>query len=246
VGSGNWGTKIGVLTPGTNLTVESELRALAVPSATVATARIHIDHIKWEKPDDLRRFVDGVNAHIAPTAAELMQVKPDILLLAIASSPLWGGVDGNAAIKERIKSQTGLEMITPVDAVHAALNLLNANRISVVTPYPQIADDKVVAFFNELGVQVIAQQSLRAGSAQEIGEVALADIVAAFRAACVPGIDAIVQLGTDLRTAVVAAQAELWLGLPALAANTTTWWHTLRQAGIDTQVAGWGVLLGQH
>ena len=246
MGSGNWGTKIGVLTPGTNLTVESELRALAVPSATVATARIHIDQIKWEKPDDLRRFVDGVNDHIAQTASELMQVQPDILMLGIASSPLWDGLEGNRNIKEQTKKQTGLDMITPVDAVHAALNLLNVTQIGVVTPYPQIADDKIVAFFKEMGVEVVVQQSLRAGSAQEIGEVALTDIVAAFRAACVPGIEAIVQLGTDLRTARVAAQAELWLGLPALAANTTTWWHTLRQAGIDTQLAGWGLLLEEH
>lgn len=244
--SSNWGTKIGVLTPGTNLTVESELRDMVVAAATVATARIHIDQIEWKQPDDLRRFVAGVTANIPGTAAQLMQVEPDLLMLGIASSPLWDGLEGNQEIKDRIKADTGLELITPVDAVQAGLGLFKATKIGVVTPYPAIADVKIVQFFSELGVEVLAQRSLRCTSAQAIGEVPPRDLVAAFSAAHVPGVEAIVQLGTDLRTAMVAAQAELWLGLPVLAANPTTWWHALRRVGVEAQLAGWGSLLRDH
>lgn len=240
-----WGTKIGVLTPGTNLTVESELWAMQVASATVATARIHIDQIAWEKPDDLRRFVEGVTAQLVTTAAQL-QVMPDVLMLGISSSPLWDGLAGNQAIKETVSAATGLKLVTPVDAFQSALQILGVTRIGVVTPYPEIADDKIVQFFAEMSVEVLQQHSLRCTSAQAIGEVPPKDLVAAFEAARVDGVQALVQLGTDLRTALVAAQAELWLGLPVLAANTTTWWGTLRAAGVADTLPGWGTLLADH
>ena len=40
-----------------------------------------------------------------------------------------------------------------------------------------------------------------------------------------------------------AAAAELWLGKPVIAINTATYWHALRQSGIDDKVQGFGRLL---
>jgi maleate isomerase len=244
--SANWGTKVGLLTPATNLTVESELCAMAVDGVTVATARIVIDQIKWVTPDDLRRFVEGVSEQVPATTERVMQARPDILLLGISSSPLWGGLTGNDALKARAKTDTGLDLVTPVDAIRTALDVLRATKVGVVTPYPELADNKVVEFFTELGVRVVSQHSLRCKSAQDIGEVPPVDIIKAFRAARVPEADVLVQLGTDLKTAAVAAQAEDWLGLPVLAVNTTTWWHTLRAAGSNARLPGWGALLRDH
>ena len=240
--SSNWGTKIGVLTPGTNLTVESELWSMRVADATMATARINIDQIAWNTDDDLRKFVEGVTNNLPSTTAQLMQTQPDLLMLGISISPLWDGLKGNAEIKARAKKDTGLDMITPVDGLQQALATLDARRIGVLTPYPELADAKVVQFFAEFGVEVIAQKGLRCKSAQAIGEVPLDVIAAGFREVCVDGVDAVVQLGTDLKTAVVAAQAELWLGKPVLAINSTTWWAALRHAGIRTRMPDWGVL----
>jgi maleate isomerase len=244
--SSNWGTKIGVLTPGTNVTVESELWSMRVEHATMATARIHIDQIAWKTDDDLRKFVQGVTNNIPDTTAQLMQMQPDLLMLGISISPLWDGLKGNDAIKARAKKDTGLDMITPVDAVQQALATLEARRIGVLTPYPQLADDKVVQFFSQFGVEVIAQKGLRCPSAQAIGEVPPDVIAAGFRDVCVDGVDVVAQLGTDLKTAAVAAQAELWLGRPVLAINTTMWWAALRHAGIRTRVPNWGALFERY
>lgn len=243
--SPNWGTKIGVLTPGTNLAVESEIWNMRVQEATVATARIHITQIVWKTDDDLRKFVEGVTTNLPATSAELMQAQPDLLMLGISISALWDGLDGNAAIKARAKKDTGLDMITPVDALQQALALLGARRIGVLTPYPKLADKKIVEFFASFGLEVIAQKGLRAPSAQAIGEISPADIAQGFREVCVDGIDAVVQLGTDLKSAAVANDAHLWLSKPVLAINTTTWWATLRHAGIRCQNPDWGVMFRQ-
>jgi len=59
-------------------------------------------------------------------------------------------------------------------------------------------------------------------------------------------VDAIVQVGTNLAMAELAAEAERWLAKPVIAINAATYWHALRQYGIKDKVYGWGALLEEH
>jgi maleate isomerase len=137
-------------------------------------------------------------------------------------------------------------MITPVDAIVQIAKQYAVRKVGVVTPYPVAADAKIVEFFSEFGVEVIAQKGLRLTSPVDIGEVSEDTLRKALREVCVPGVDALFQLGTDLKMARVAAQAEGWLGRPTFSVNTATWWRTLRASGIKTQIDGWGGLLANH
>jgi maleate isomerase len=244
--SANWGLKIGVLTPGTNLTVEEELWSMRVRGATIATARIVIDAVDWSQPDGLQKFVEGVNERLPETAKRVIQVKPAMFLLGISSSNLWGGLAGNDKIKQLIFEQTGLEMITPVDAIVKVAQVYAIKKIGVVTPYPKVADAKVVEFFSEFGVDVIAQKGLRITSPIEIGDVSEDTLRKAVEEVHVTGVDALFQLGTDLKMARVAAQTEECLNIPTFSVNTATWWHTLRVAGIHERMDGWGSLFSMH
>ena len=59
-------------------------------------------------------------------------------------------------------------------------------------------------------------------------------------------VDAVVQVGTNLACAGVAAMAEFWLDKPVLAINTATYWYALRDFGIKDRVTGFGSLLAEH
>jgi maleate isomerase len=59
-------------------------------------------------------------------------------------------------------------------------------------------------------------------------------------------VQAVVQVGTNLAMARLAAMAEFWLDKPVLAINTATYWYALRQNGIDDKVQGFGSLLSVH
>ena len=56
-------------------------------------------------------------------------------------------------------------------------------------------------------------------------------------------IDAILQVGTNLANAAVAAEAERWLGKPVLAMNVVTYWDALRRCGVEDRVFGYGRIL---
>jgi len=56
-------------------------------------------------------------------------------------------------------------------------------------------------------------------------------------------VDALLQVGTNLSMARLAAEAEKWLEKPVVAINTATYWHALRHNGIEDKVQGFGRLL---
>ncbi len=60
------------------------------------------------------------------------------------------------------------------------------------------------------------------------------------------GVDAVVQVGTNLAMAELAAVEEKRLGKPVLAINTATYWYALRDYGIKDRMPGWGALLSEH
>ncbi len=240
-----WGLKVGLLTPATNLTVESELSNMRVDNVTVSASRIIIDSVDWTSPEGLQNFVEGVNKRL-PETIERLQFQPKSLLLGISSSNLWGGLESNQQIKNDIYQQFGISLTTPVDAYVQAQKELGFKKIGVITPYPEIADEKVAEFFAEFGVEVVQQNSFRCTNPIDIGEVSEPDLIQMVRKTDSDECDAILQLGTDLRMARVASISEEFLGKPVLSVNATTWWHYLRQNDIGTRLSGWGSLLSQH
>ena len=60
------------------------------------------------------------------------------------------------------------------------------------------------------------------------------------------GIDAIVQVGTNLSMIGLAIEMEKKLGKPVIAINSATYWHALRGNGILDQFSGYGPLFESH
>jgi maleate isomerase len=71
-------------------------------------------------------------------------------------------------------------------------------------------------------------------------------IRAALYELCEAGVDAIVQVGTDLVMTQLADEAERWLGKPVIAITAAMLWHALRASGMADQMHGLGSLLRDH
>lgn len=87
---------------------------------------------------------------------------------------------------------------------------------------------------------------LRCETATSIAEVAPEVIKEAFRKVNSPEADALLQAGTNLPAARVAAEMEKELRKPVIAINTATVWHAYRANGILDKVQGFGSLLEEH
>jgi maleate isomerase len=167
--------------------------------------------------------------------------------MGMSSETFWGGKAGAAKFEALMKDLSGgLDITTGAQAVNAALGKLGAKRIGIITPYQSVGDSQVKAYMSECGYEVAAIHGLKCPTAKAIADVPPATLKEAFRQVNGPDVEALVQAGTNLFCAKVAAEMELELGKPVIAINTATVWHAYRTHGIEDKVQGFGCLLEKH
>jgi maleate isomerase len=119
-------------------------------------------------------------------------------------------------------------------------------RIGVVTPYMPVADAQVRRFFADCGFKVVRLEGLKCASPVLIAHVSERKLRDAIRKVDGPEVEAVVQVGTNLAMARLAATAEFWLDKPVLAINTATYWWALRRNSMADKIDGFGSLLLDH
>jgi maleate isomerase len=97
-----------------------------------------------------------------------------------------------------------------------------------------------------MGYEVAGLIGLRSPSGLEIAHEPAQKLKRAVEQLNDASIEAIVQCGTNLAFAKIAAMAEFWIEKPVIAINTATYWHALRINGIDDRIDGFGSLLVEH
>jgi maleate isomerase len=96
------------------------------------------------------------------------------------------------------------------DAARAALQCYgDIRRIGVVTPYLPVADAQVQRFFADCGYEVVRLDGLKCASPVLIAHVTEAELREAIRRVDGSEVEAIVQVGTNLAMARLAARGRI-------------------------------------
>jgi maleate isomerase len=235
--------KLGVLGPSTNTVVEPDFYMMAPPGVTMHYGRIYIADQRLGSDAEFQSLLEQVRGSIEQTVREVMTCAPDYLVMGMSAETFSGGKEGNEEFTRRIREWSGLGVSTGADACRRALDLFNAKRLGIVTPYQPIGDASVRTFFREVGYDVVALEGLKCPSAVAIAQVTEDELRRAILAVNTPDVEAIVQCGTNLSMVRLADEAERWLGKPVIAINAATFWHALRANGINDRMPGFGALL---
>jgi maleate isomerase len=238
--------KWGVLVPSTNTVVEPDFYAMAPPGVTLHTARITITDQRIGDDAAFAQLMEQIRAAIGRAVGDVMTCEPDYLVMGMSSETFWGGREGNRAFEERIRELSGLPIATGAAACERALRTLGVRRVAVLTPYQPVGDAQVRRFFGECGFDVVALTGLRCPTAVSIAQQDEATLRRVLGALDQPGVEAIVQVGTNLSMVRLADEAERWLGKPVIAINAAIFWYALRQNGILDRRPGLGCLLREH
>jgi maleate isomerase len=240
--------KFAVLAPSTNTSVQPEFDAMRPWGVTNHHSRLVIPDMRVSDDRSFLAMMDAIRAALFPALESALTCDPDYVVLGMSSETFWDGLQGSLQLKKKLEKTAKRGIAMGSDACRAALRAYGRGirRLGVITPYMPAGDRQVRRFFTECGYEIVHLLGLKCRSPTAIAHVskkALRDAIARVNRGRV---DAVVQVGTNLAMAELAASAEFWLDKPVIAINTATYWYALRDYGIKDKVQGWGSLLSEH
>ncbi len=210
-------------------------------------SRAIIPDTKVLDDDSFVEMLNNIRASTEGALDAVMSCSPDHVIMGMSAETFWDGKDGSEKLKQKLEERAGISVTLGSDACMAALQAYgNIRRIAVVTPYMPVGDKNVKQFFADCDIDVIRLLGLKCASPQIIAHISKTELKNALIELDGSDIDAIVQVGTNLAMAELAAIAEFWLEKPVIAINTATYWHALRQNQINDKIYGFGRLLAEY
>lgn len=236
----SYGTaRLGVLVPSGNSVAETELRAMLPAEVTMLTTRLALRGSS--EAELLAMLTELENA-----AALLGHAEPEVIAFhCTAVSTFAPHLAGE--IRGRITAATGRPAIATADAILAALRVLGARRVLLVTPYVEPVHQREVDFLAAHGLEVTGGSCLGVDANTEMARIGPHAIAAQAReAASNAAADVCFISCTAIRSAGLISSLEASLGIPVITSNQVLVWHALRTLGIGSRVAGFGRLLASR
>ncbi len=239
--------KFGVIAPSTNTAVQPEFDSFRPYGVTNHFARIHIPDNPVRNDDDFNQLMVDIRAELMVAIDRVVTCSPGAVIMGMSAETFWDGLEGSKIFHRNCEARAGVPVSMGSDACQAALRKYgDIKRIGVITPYMPVGDENVRKFFEDCGFEVVNLKGLKCASPQLIAHVSERELRDSIVEVNDSQVEAIVQVGTNLAMARVAAIAEFWLDKPVIAINTATYWWSLRQQGIEDKVYGWGSLMQDY
>jgi maleate isomerase len=235
--------RIGVVVPSTNTTVQPETDMLRIAGVTCHTGRVTIKERPLNTEAVFFEHMQMMRDGLCVAIDQIMTAGLDHLILGIALETFWGGVKQAKKLRADLAQRAGVGITMGSTASVAALQKFGARRLAILTPHQPRGDEMVRAYFVEASFDVVRLKGLKCATPRAIAQVPIEDIRNAPGELDGDDVEAILTLGTALPAARVAAEAERRFGKPVLAVNVVSFWHAVRQCGIEDRVQGCGRIL---
>ena len=231
--------KIGYVLLATEQTVQDDVMKLRPDGVGIHFTRAAI-------PDSITNETLAAQADLlADCAATLLpDGSLDVVCYACTSGSL---VIGEKRVFEELnRGAPNAKATSLITGVIRGLRAMNAHKLVVATPYLDEVNIREVEYLQQAGFEVLSIAGLNLEKDSDMIRVT-PDYIAEFALAqnCEDA-DAIFVSCGALRTLDVVQRIEDQACKPVIASNQAMIWDTLRLAGIDDQMAGYGRLLSDH
>ena len=243
--------KFGVIAPSTNTSVEPEYALMQPRGVTNHFSRIIIPDTTVTTDAEFEVMLNNIRGATEDALDAVLTCSPGYVIMGMSAETFWDGAGGAEKLKAKMEARA--KGITVSLGSHACENALKTygrekpiKKVAVLTPYMPVGDKNVRRFFTDNGYDVVGLIGLKCASPMLIAHEQPETLRKAIIELNATGPDAIIQVGTNLACAAVAAEAERWLEKPVIAINAATYWYSLRDAGIQDKVYGHGRLLSDY
>lgn len=168
----------------------------------------------------------------------------DVICYACTSGSLVMGED--RVHEELNKGAPNAKATSLIRSVIRALKQINAQKIVVATPYLDEINAKEVVYLEDAGFEVLSISGLNLEKDSDMVRVS-SDFIAQFaKSIDREDADAVFISCGALRALEIIQQVETELSKPVIGSNQAMIWDTLRLAGVDDKIPGYGQLLSKY
>ncbi len=201
---------LGLIIPSSNTVMEEELSR----HVTVHSTRISLQNVDESS-------LKKMNEELTKALNLISDCNPDVIVYGCTSGSFIENV-------EEILNKSPIPASTTSAAVISALHILNAETVSVATPYVDEINRREKAFLESEGFAVKDIKGLKLLKNLEIGRK---KSEAAYNLAkSLEKADALFISCTNLRTFDIISPLEDELGIPVITSNSASLWHALNLA----------------
>lgn len=229
-------SRIGLLVPSSNTTVEPEFYRALPPGVTLHVARLFLTQIS---PDAILGIVQDLETQ----SRGLASADVDVIVLGATAPSFLKGLGYDRELIARIEAATGKRATTTSTALIAALRHLGASRIVLGAAYDDRVNAIAQAFLEANGIEVLAAQGLGMVDNLAVGRLGSDSAYELARRIDRPDAEAIVLACTNWKTMDAIERLERELGKPVISTTQASLWAALRIIGRIEGVAGYGRLL---
>lgn len=230
---------VGMLTPQANTTVEPEFNLLWPSGVAMINARLMSDGATLAA-----RLIDYFDRYEA-SLKQFANAPIGVAAAACTGASYLAGREREAALVADIEARHGYPFVTAALAVVDALNVLNAKRIGLVSPYPDDLNAASIAYWQSHGFEVaeVARTLNDESTFHPIYSLSGSSAGRALSELQSKPLDALVMLGTGMPTLRPIAAAVGWGGTPVMSCNLCLAWRVVtaldRSAPSAASLGGW-------
>ncbi len=211
--------RIGVVVSAPNTVLERDLWRIGDDRATWHSSRVPDHPYDAGDPSDHAASVAALAGGTGAAIEALAPVRPAAVVVGLSAAPFRAGLEGHRRWKASLEAFAGVPVVTLADGIADALARLGVRTVALLTPLHPDANAPIAAYLTELGATVHSAAGLSCGDVAAIAAVSAARLHDAVDGLDAPGVEAIIQVGTNLPFASVAAEASRRLGKPVVAGN---------------------------
>lgn len=241
--------RIGQIVPSSNTTMETEVPRILLSRERHYDERFtfHSSRMRMHRvtPEELA----AMNQQGLRCAAELADARVDVMSTACLVAIMAQGIGYHRQVEEDFRrvvaeNKATSQVMTSAGALIHGLKVLKARRIALLAPYMRALTDKVIAYIESEGIEVLDAISFEIPDNLEVGRrdpaMLLDDVKRLNRAnADVVVLSACVQM----QSLPSIQSAQDMLGVPVTSTAVCTARNMLDLLGLQAQVPGYGRLL---
>lgn len=219
-------TKLGLIVPSSNTTMEPEFYQHIPSSVSLHSARMKLGSVT---ADDLRMMEEN-----SERCAELLSsANVDAIAYGCTTGSLVDGPGHAEDIENHLGELTKIPVVATAASVKRALNALNIEKISIATPYVSDITQKEQSYFRNSGFEVVQIRGLGHESNIAIGNLSPDIAYREAEKANQQSAEAVFISCTNFATFEIIKPLEDNLQKPVITSNQATLWDILRTTDIS-------------